>query len=115
MPEIARIWKGGCIIRSKLLDPIKLAYKRNRKLANIMVAPFFRRPLKKGSNDWRKTLKLAMDCGIPVPALSASLAYFDAYRTGRLPANLTQAQRDCFGAHTYQRIDREGTFHTQWQ
>jgi 6-phosphogluconate dehydrogenase len=115
LPEIARIWKGGCIIRSKLLDPIKVAYKRKRKLANIMVAPFFRRPLRKGGTDWRRTIKLAIDFGIPVPAMCASLAYFDAYRTGRLPANLTQAQRDCFGAHTYQRTDREGTFHTQWQ
>jgi len=115
LSEIARIWKGGCIIRSKLLDPIKVAFRRKRNLANIMVAPFFRRPLKRGSADWRRAVKLAVDYAIPVPATSASLAYFDSYRTGRLPANLTQAQRDCFGAHTYQRIDREGTFHTQWQ
>jgi len=115
LPEIARIWKGGCIIRSKLLDPIKLAYQRKRKLANIIVAPFFRRILRKSSRDWRAALKLAIDCGIPAPAMSASLAYFDSYRTGRLPANLTQAQRDCFGAHTYQRTDRDGVFHTRWQ
>jgi len=115
LPEIARIWKGGCIIRSKLLDPMKLAYKRKRGLANIMVSPFFKRALKKASPDWRRTVKLAVDYGIAVPAISASLAYFDGYRTGRLPANLTQAQRDCFGAHTYERLDREGIFHSRWQ
>lgn len=115
LSEIARIWKGGCIIRSKLLDPIKLAFKRKRKLANIMVAPFFKRALKKASSDWRRAVRLGVEHGIPVPTLAASLAYFDSYRTERLPANLTQAQRDCFGAHTYQRTDREGTFHSKWQ
>jgi len=115
LSEIARIWKGGCIIRSKLLDPIKDAYRRKKKLANLMVAPFFRRALKKAHTGWRRAIRLAADHGIPTPAMSASLAYFDSYRTGRLPANLTQAQRDCFGAHTYQRTDREGTFHTRWQ
>jgi len=115
LSEIARIWKGGCIIRSKLLDPIKLAYKRKRKLPNLVVAPFFKRALKKANAGWRRTIKLAVDHGIPTPTMSASLAWFDSYRTGRLPANLTQAQRDCFGAHTYQRTDREGTFHSQWQ
>ncbi len=115
LPEVARIWKGGCIIRSKLLDPIKLAYKRKRKLPNIMVAPFFKKILKKASGDWRRVIKLAVDFGISAPAMMASLAYFDGYRTGRLPANLTQAQRDCFGAHTYERTDREGVFHSQWQ
>ncbi len=115
LSEVARIWKGGCIIRSKLLDPIKLAYKRKRRLANILVAPFFRRAVKKASKGWRRAVRLAAEYGIPAPAISASLAYFDAYRTARLPANLTQAQRDCFGAHTYQRTDREGTFHSKWQ
>jgi len=114
LSEVARIWKGGCIIRSKLLDPIKEAYGRKRKLPNIMVANPFKKLLKKSSNDWRKALKLGVDYGIPMPATAASLAYFDGYRTGRLPANLTQAQRDYFGAHTYQRTDREGTFHTEW-
>ncbi len=113
--EIARIWKGGCIIRSKLLDPIKLAFKRKRKLANILVAPFFKRSVKKAQAGWRRAVRLGVDHGVPLPAVSASLAYFDSYRTGRLPANLTQAQRDCFGAHTYQRVDREGVFHSRWQ
>jgi 6-phosphogluconate dehydrogenase len=113
--EVARIWKGGCIIRSVLLDEIKQAYKRKRKLANLLVAPFFKRAIKKANTGWRRALRLAIDHGIPVPTLSASLAYFDSYRTGRLPANLTQAQRDCFGAHTYMRTDREGVFHSKWQ
>ncbi|MHC4714777.1 MAG: NADP-dependent phosphogluconate dehydrogenase [Planctomycetota bacterium] len=113
--EIARIWKGGCIIRSRLLDPIKLAYKRKRKLANILVAPFFKRAVKKAQSGWRRAVRLGVEYGVPVAAISASLAYFDSYRTGRLPANLTQAQRDCFGAHTYRRIDREGVFHSRWQ
>jgi 6-phosphogluconate dehydrogenase len=114
LAEIARIWKGGCIIRSKLLDPIKDAYKRKKRLPNILVANPFKRIVKKSSNDWRKAVKLGIDFGIPMPATMGSLAYFDGYRTGRLPANLTQAQRDYFGAHTYQRTDREGTFHTEW-
>jgi len=114
LADVARIWKGGCIIRSRMLDPIKEAYAHKRRLPNLFIANPFKKAVKKAAPDWRRAIRLAVEFGIPTPALSASIAYFDGYRTGRLPANLTQAQRDYFGAHTYQRTDREGTFHTEW-
>lgn len=112
--EIAQIWKGGCIIRAKLLDDIKRAFKNNPALPNLMIDPKFSRILNRFEKNLRKVVMKAKACGIPVPAFSASLDYYDSYRQDRLPANLTQAQRDYFGAHTYQRIDKEGTFHTEW-
>jgi len=113
--SIARIWKGGCIIRAVFLDRIKQAYDRNPKLASLLVDPAFAKELTERQAAWRSIVTLAVERGIAVPAFSASLAYFDTYRRARLPANLIQAQRDLFGAHTYERTDRPGAFHTEWQ
>ncbi len=112
--EIARIWRSGCIIRASLLDEIMAAYNQNPNLVNLLLDESFRTIVEKRQDDWRFVVQTAVGIGIPVLALSASLAYFDAYRSERLPANLTQAQRDYFGAHTYRRVDRDGTFHTEW-
>jgi len=112
--ECARIWKGGCIIRAAFLDRIKNAYSKNPSLANLLVDPSFVSDLNSRHLAWRRIVTLAMACGIPCPALAASLNYLDSYRRARLPANLTQAQRDFFGGHSYKRIDKEGDFHTSW-
>jgi 6-phosphogluconate dehydrogenase len=112
--EIARIWKGGCIIRAGFLNKIKQAYDQNPSLPNLLLAPEFRQTILDRQAAWREVLTTATQLGIPAPAFNASLDYFDSYRRDRLPQNLTQAQRDYFGAHTYQRIDKEGTFHTEW-
>ncbi len=114
LSETARIWKGGCIIRAGFLDKIKLAYQENPELPNLLLAPEFKETILQRQQAWRDVLATANKLGIPVPAFSASLDYFDSYRRARLPQNLTQAQRDYFGAHTYQRVDKEGTFHTEW-
>ena len=111
---VAKIWRAGCIIRAALLEDIRAAYAREATLANLMLADRFRDALAERQGGWRHAVTSAIDLGIPVPALAASLAYYDAYRSGRLPANLTQAQRDYFGAHTYRRVDRDGIFHTDW-
>jgi 6-phosphogluconate dehydrogenase len=115
LDDVARIWRGGCIIRATLLEDITQAYMKNPGLANLLVDPALSGVVAARQESTRKILAYAITAGIPVPALSASLAYFDAYRTSRLPSNLIQAQRDNFGAHTYERIDTEGIFHTQWQ
>jgi 6-phosphogluconate dehydrogenase len=112
--EIAKIWRAGCIIRANLLGDIMAAYQRDPALINLLLDEAFRTAVESRQADWRFVVQTAVGLGIPVLALSASLAYFDAYRSERLPANLTQAQRDYFGAHTYRRIDREGVFHTEW-
>jgi 6-phosphogluconate dehydrogenase len=112
--ETARIWKGGCIIRAGFLNKIKHAYDENPGLPNLLLAPEFKQTILDRQAAWREVIALAAHQGIPVPAFSASLDYFDSYRRDRLPQNLTQAQRDYFGAHTYQRTDKEGTFHTEW-
>jgi 6-phosphogluconate dehydrogenase len=112
--EIARIWKGGCIIRAGFLNKIKKAFSDNPSLPNLLLAPEFKQTILDRQEAWREVLILANTLGIPVPAFSASLDYFDSYRRASLPQNLTQAQRDYFGAHTYQRIDKEGSFHTEW-
>ncbi len=112
--EIAKIWRAGCIIRADLLGDIMAAYQRDPNLVNLMLDEYFTQAVETRQADWRLVVQTAIGMGIPVPALSASLSYFDAYRSERLPANLTQAQRDYFGAHTYRRIDREGVFHTKW-
>eukprot|EP00618_Florenciella_parvula_P006766 CAMPEP_0119519280 /NCGR_PEP_ID=MMETSP1344-20130328/35629_1 /TAXON_ID=236787 /ORGANISM="Florenciella parvula, Strain CCMP2471" /LENGTH=509 /DNA_ID=CAMNT_0007557037 /DNA_START=65 /DNA_END=1594 /DNA_ORIENTATION=+ len=112
--ECARIWKGGCIIRAGFLDRIKAAYVKNPDLANLLVDPDFAAELNARHLSWRRVVTLAFACGIPCPALSASLNYLDTYRRARLPANLTQAQRDFFGGHSYKRTDQEGDFHTAW-
>ncbi|MGH9407479.1 MAG: NADP-dependent phosphogluconate dehydrogenase [Terriglobia bacterium] len=114
MPEIARIWKGGCIIRSKMLDPIAAAFRSNPQLKNLMVDPYFAGLVNSRAGSLRETAKLAIDSGVSTPVTSSALAYLDGYRQKRLPANLLQALRDCFGAHTYRRTDKEGTFHTEW-
>ena len=113
---IAGIWRGGCIIRARFLERITEVYRADPALANLALAPYFRDVLNRAQQPWRETVALAVQAGIPVPAFSASLSYYDSLRTARLPANLLQAQRDFFGAHTYERIDRpEGRmFHTQW-
>ncbi len=112
--DIARIWRGGCIIRAAFLNDIRQAFGRNPALANLMMDPEFSRSMNSGQASLRKVVALAAENGIPALAFSSALAYFDAYRSERLPANLTQAQRDYFGAHTYRRVDREGVFHTEW-
>jgi len=114
LSDIARIWRGGCIIRSQLLEPIRQAFTEKPDLPNLLIAPYFRALIDKLQGAWRVTVQTANGLGIPCLAMSASLAYFDSYRRGRLPANLTQAQRDYFGAHTYERVDKEGVFHTEW-
>jgi 6-phosphogluconate dehydrogenase len=113
--EIAKIWRGGCIIRARFLNDIRQAFDRTPNLNNLMIDPEFARALNARQAALRKVVALAAENGIPALAFSSALAYFDAYRSARLPANLTQAQRDYFGAHTYRRLDREGSFHTEWQ
>jgi 6-phosphogluconate dehydrogenase len=115
LSEIARIWKGGCIIRAGFLDKIKMAFAKDIALTNLLLAPEFKQSILDRQAAWREVIATAAQMGIPVPAFSASLDYFDTFRRERLPQNLTQAQRDLFGAHTYQRIDKEGVFHTEWQ
>jgi 6-phosphogluconate dehydrogenase len=112
--EMARIWRAGCIIRAELLDDITNAYRRNPALPNLLVDEEFRQAVLSRQAAWRFAVKTAIELGTPVPAMSASLAYFDAYRSGRGPANLIQAQRDYFGAHTFERIDKAGVFHANW-
>src|SRR6266568_4455032 len=114
MGALATIWRGGCIIRAQFLDRIKDAYGDDPKLANLMLAPFFQEALASGQDAWRRVVSTAVDRGVPVPAFSSSLAYYDGYRRARGPANLIQGLRDYFGAHTYHRVDREGAFHTRW-
>jgi len=116
LPEVARIWKGGCIIKAGFLGKINKAFTDNPNLANLLLAPEFKQSILDRQQAWRDVLVLASKMGIPVPAFSASLNYFDSYRTANLPQNLTQAQRDYFGAHTYERIDkpRGEFFHTEW-
>jgi 6-phosphogluconate dehydrogenase len=113
--EIARIWKGGCIIRAKLLDPIQNAFRSQPALKNLMLDPYFSRLVNDNSDGLREVVKTGVDLGIPCVALAVSLGYIDTYRQKRLPANLVQALRDYFGAHTYRRIDKEGVFHTEWK
>ena len=112
--EIARIWRGGCIIRARFLNDICEAFGRNADLPNLMIDPVFAKAMNTRQAALRKVVTFAAERGIPTLAFSSALAYYDAYRSARLPANLTQAQRDYFGAHTYRRVDREGAFHTEW-
>jgi 6-phosphogluconate dehydrogenase len=113
---IALVWRGGCIIRSAFLGEIKKAFKRNPALVNLLLDKFFKKAVSSRQKGWRRAVILATKLGIPVPCLSTALAYFDGYRSERLPANLLQAQRDYFGAHTYERVDqpRGQFFHTNW-
>lgn len=113
---IALMWRGGCIIRSAFLGKIKIAYDETPELSNLLLAPYFRESVVSAQAGWRRVIGTAVSNGIPVPCLSSALTYFDGFRTARLPANLLQAQRDYFGAHTYERIDkpRGEFFHTNW-
>ena len=114
LSEIARIWKAGCIIRARLLDPIMSAFAGGKQLDNLLLDPFFTEAINSGMPKVRSVLHTALDFGIPTPAFSSALNYVDTYRQEFLPANLIQGQRDFFGAHTYKRLDREGTYHTEW-
>ena len=113
---IALMWRGGCIIRSVFLGKIKEAYDANPALANLLLDPYFRETMERLLPAWRKVAAAAIQYGVPAPAMTAALSYFDGYTTDRLPANLLQAQRDYFGAHTYERLDapRGQFFHTNW-
>ena len=114
--EIAQIWRGGCIIRAAFLQKITEAYVRNPQLANLLLDSYFNKTVKKAQENWRKVVSLSAECGVPAPTFASALAYYDSYRSARLPANLLQAQRDYFGAHTYERTDKpRGKFyHIDW-
>jgi 6-phosphogluconate dehydrogenase len=112
---VARIWRGGCIIRSALLEDIRAAYRAQPDLPNLLVNPFLAEKIMARQGDLRVVVRTAAELGIPTPAMMVSLAYYDGYRSSWLPANLIQAQRDYFGAHTYERVDAKGVFHTQWE
>ncbi|WP_280295685.1 NADP-dependent phosphogluconate dehydrogenase [Nocardia abscessus] len=112
--DLATIWRGGCIIRARFLNRIKEAYEDNPDLTSLIVAPYFREAIEQAVDSWRRVVSTAVQRGIPVPAFACSLSYYDALRARRLPAALTQAQRDFFGAHTYERTDAPGAFHTLW-
>jgi 6-phosphogluconate dehydrogenase len=114
LAEMARIWKGGCIIRARLLDEVRQAFAPGQSPANLLVDPAIAADMQRAAPGWRRVTAAAAAAGIPVPALSASLAYFDSYRTARLPQNLTQAQRDAFGAHTFERVEKPGFIHFEW-
>lgn len=112
--ELAKIWRGGCIIRSRFLQNITDAYRNNPELKNLLLDPFFKEIIENYQDAWRKVIASAVTLGIPVPGFASALAYYDSYRTANLPANLLQAQRDYFGAHTFKRVDKEGVFHFNW-
>jgi len=112
--DIAMIFRGGCIIRAGFLQNIKDAYDRDPELRNLLLDSYFKEIVESYQGAWREVVSTAVACGIPVPAFASALAYYDSYRTERLPANLLQAQRDYFGAHTFQRLDKEGSFHFNW-
>jgi len=112
---IAQMWRGGCIIRSAFLDEIKAAFDKDANLQNLLLDDYFRTEVESAQAGWRKVVAKTVEIGIPVPAMSSALAFFDGYRTASLPANLLQAQRDYFGAHTYQKVDGDGSYHhTDW-
>jgi 6-phosphogluconate dehydrogenase len=111
---IALLWRGGCIIRARFLERIKEAFDADRQLENLLLAPYFTKAVEAAQPAWRHVVATAFTLGIPAPAFSTALTYYDGYRSARLPANLLQAQRDYFGAHTYERTDKPGTFHADW-
>jgi 6-phosphogluconate dehydrogenase len=114
LEAVARIWRGGCIVRAALLEDIRTAFRARRDLPNLLLDPNLSKKVMAHQENLRKIVCVASDLGIPAPGLMTSLAYLDSYRSAWLPANLIQAQRDYFGAHTYERIDAKGTFHTEW-
>ena len=111
---LATIWRGGCIIRARFLDRIREAYEADSGLRNLLFAEYFRDAVGQAQDAWRRVIVTAVQLGVPTPAFASSLAYYDGFRRERGPANLLQAQRDFFGAHTYRRTDRPGSFHTRW-
>jgi 6-phosphogluconate dehydrogenase len=115
LEAVARIWRGGCIIRAALLEDIRTAYKTEAALPNLLMDPHLGQEFMSREADLREVVKMAATLGLPAPGLMATLSYFDAYRSAGLPANLIQAQRDFFGAHTYERLDAPGVFHTEWE
>ncbi len=112
--SVALLWRGGCIIRAAFLDRIKDAFDKNAKLENLLLDDYFSQAVAEAQTAWREVIVAGVQAGIPLPAFTSALTYYDGYRSARLPANLLQAQRDYFGAHTYCRVDQEGTFHTDW-
>lgn len=108
------MWRGGCIIRAAFLERIKEAFDRNPDLENLLVDSYFTEALAASQEGWRQVVSTAAQLGIPTPAISSALNYYDGYRSERLPHNLLQAQRDYFGAHTYERVDEEGVYHSEW-
>ena len=112
--DLAMLWRGGCIIRAVFLERIKEAYDRHPDLENLLMDPYFSKAVDSCQEGWRRVVGTAARIGLPTPAFSAALNYYDGYRSERLPHNLLQAQRDYFGAHTYERVDREGVFHSEW-
>ncbi|HET9472037.1 MAG TPA: NADP-dependent phosphogluconate dehydrogenase, partial [Usitatibacter sp.] len=112
--SLAKIWRGGCIIRARFLGRMHDAYSEHPDLDNLMLAPVFAEALAAALDPWRRVVARAVEAGVPVPAFTSSLAYYDGYRRARGPANLIQGLRDYFGAHTYHRVDREGAYHTRW-
>ena len=115
LAEVARIWQGGCIIRARFLGKIKEAYQNSSDLPSLLLDPEFKKRMDQTQKNWRMVLSVAMQLGVPVHAMASSLGYFDLYRTANLPLNLTQAQRDFFGSHTYERVDKPGFVHTEWE
>ena len=115
LETVAKVWRAGCIIRSKSLETIRAAYAANPDLPNLIVDPTIAELVLANEADLRKAVIGSIQASIPVPSMSASIAYLDGYRSERLPANLIQGQRDLFGAHTYERLDQEGSFHTHWE
>ncbi len=115
LEAVARIWRGGCIIRAALLEDIRAAFRAKRDLPNLLLDPHLSQKVMQHQEDLRQVVCQAGALGVPIPGLMGSLAYLDGYRSAWLPANLIQAQRDYFGAHTYERVDAKGTFHTQWE
>jgi 6-phosphogluconate dehydrogenase len=114
LEAVARIWRGGCIIRTALLEDIRMAYRNQPGLPNLLLAPKLSKTVMANQEDLRRVVCVAIDLGLPAPCLMAALGYLDGYRSPWLPANLIQAQRDYFGAHSYERIDVKGTFHSDW-
>jgi 6-phosphogluconate dehydrogenase len=112
--EVATIWRGGCIIRARFLDRIVAAYKAEGTIPNLVLQDYFRNAVLKAESSWRQVVGLAVEHGVAIPAFSSSLSYYDGLRRSRGPANLLQGLRDYFGAHTYRRLDAEGSFHTRW-
>ena len=114
MGELATIWRGGCIIRARFLDRIREAYDTDPETPNLLLVDYFRDAVADAQDSWRRVISHSIDIGVPVPAFTSSLAYYDGYRRERGPASLIQGLRDLFGAHTYRRVDAEGTYHVRW-